>query len=128
MHILFKRVNKAKNSKITEEAFFQRDMSHVELNRVPSECIPQYMHLWCLIHKPCSTCIKIRAYCNKSRSTSVSFTSLQRTSLLSKLFGGLLLLMIIYFVISIVHSMAQTFAKRRDEEEIQTLLKSKKTK
>lgn len=42
----------------------------------------------------------------------------QPTSLLSKIFGSIVLLMIIYFLISIVHSMAQTFAKRRDEQEL----------
>ena len=36
--------------------------------------------------------------------------------------------MIVYFVISIIHSMAQSFAKRRDEEEVHKLLhRSKKT-
>lgn len=49
---------------------------------------------------------------------------LQPTSLLSKIFGTIVLLMIIYFLISIIHSMAQTFAKRRDEQEV---LKLKKT-
>ena len=46
----------------------------------------------------------------------------QSSSLLSWLFGQLLLIMIIYFILSIVNSMAQSFAKRRDEETVHQLL------
>ena len=37
-------------------------------------------------------------------------------------------LMIVYFLVSIVHSMAQNFARRRDEEEVQKLVKPRKTR
>lgn len=43
----------------------------------------------------------------------------QESSRLQQLFGYVLLLMICYFVISIVNSMAQSYAKRLDEEELQ---------
>jgi membrane protein YqaA with SNARE-associated domain len=51
-----------------------------------------------------------------------------RISLLSKIFGGFMFLMIVYFLVSIVHSMAQNFARRRDEAEVQKLVKSRKTR
>ena len=42
--------------------------------------------------------------------------------MLQFMFGHLLLAMVAYFIVSIVNSMAQTFAKRKDEEEIHSLL------
>lgn len=40
------------------------------------------------------------------------------SNLLSWVFGRLLLLMVLYFLLSIIHSMAQRFARRRDEDYI----------
>jgi len=42
----------------------------------------------------------------------------QDSSRLQQAFGYLLLIMIMYFILSIVNSMAQSYAKRLDEEEI----------
>ncbi len=43
---------------------------------------------------------------------------LQESSLIQQLFGYLLLVMVVYFVLSIVHSMAQNYAKRTQEREL----------
>lgn len=40
----------------------------------------------------------------------------QESSVIQRLFGYFLLIMVVYFVLSIVHSMAQNYAKRRQEE------------
>ena len=53
--------------------------------------------------------------------------SLQESSRLQQVFGYLLFVMIIYFVLSIVNSMAQSYAKRLDEEEICHKYASKQT-
>ncbi|XP_064391584.1 vacuole membrane protein 1-like [Halichondria panicea] len=42
----------------------------------------------------------------------------QESSLIQQLFGYLLLVMVVYFVLSIVHSMAQNYAKRTQEREL----------
>jgi membrane protein YqaA with SNARE-associated domain len=52
----------------------------------------------------------------------------QSTSFLQKVFSQVLLLMIAYFIVSIIHSMAQTFAKRQDEEKLRTYLNDKRNK
>lgn len=52
----------------------------------------------------------------------------QDTSMLQFMFGQLLLAMVAYFIVSIVNSMAQTFAKRKDEEEIHSLLSQSTTR
>jgi len=46
----------------------------------------------------------------------------QESSKLSWIFGYILLAMIAYFILSIINSMAQRFARRRDEEHIHHLL------
>lgn len=48
--------------------------------------------------------------------------SLQSASLLSRIFGLFILAMVVYFLVSIVHSMAQRYAKRLDEQEVHQLL------
>ena len=47
---------------------------------------------------------------------------MQESSRIQMIFGYLLLAMIVYFVLSIVHSMAQRYAKRIQEMEIHTKL------
>ena len=42
----------------------------------------------------------------------------QDTSVLQFIFGQLLLAMIVYFVVSIINSMAQQYAKRQDEARL----------
>ena len=46
---------------------------------------------------------------------------LQDSSLLQWIFGQILLLMVVYFVISIINSMAQSFVKKRDEQTLKQL-------
>ncbi|XP_019848781.1 PREDICTED: vacuole membrane protein 1-like [Amphimedon queenslandica] len=50
----------------------------------------------------------------------------QNTGFLQQLFGWLLILMVAYFILSIVNSMAQSFAKRQDEEKLHQGLSKKK--
>ena len=51
---------------------------------------------------------------------------LQSASLLQKVFGYVILAMVVYFLISIVNSMAQNYAKRIDESAIHEQLHSER--
>ena len=68
-------------------------------------------------------------FCSPRKVAIKSMIFLQKTSLLSQVFSVVMLAMIVYFIISIIHSMAQNYAKRMDEDEIHKhfLHRSKKT-